>query len=290
MYLLRRDLAQQVAKSRRLKFIHIAWVLLSSLPLSAVGMDFFWGPGPLALSKGNRDDFLYLSGDIRAGDFAKFVEFMRTNWPKYQMSPRLVVLSSNGGSLVETVKIAGLLRQMYAGVHVVGDKCASSCFFLFLSGTFRYSEPAKLGVHRAYFAQDFFAGLPPTQAQKRQSELTAAVRRMLDESGVPQFLVDRVNATSSAEIYWLTTDDLERLGMRPAWYEELLIAKCAFDKRLEEQFRSTPRGATQYDAIRAAYVANSRGVAECEAELSEPELVRLGSRLSSGKFNATQPR
>jgi hypothetical protein len=41
---------------------------------------------------------------------------------------------------------------------------------------------------------------------------------------------------ASSEIYWLTFDDLDRIGPRSHWYDELMVSRCGLDKRLERGF------------------------------------------------------
>jgi hypothetical protein len=246
-------------------------------------MDFYWGGVPTIVTRDNgRNDTLYMSGEIHSGDYERFIEFMSKDMLKYADSPKLMVLASNGGDLVEALKIAELLKQMFFNVYVLDAKCASACFFLYLSGTYRYARPGLLGIHRAYFDPRYFAGLSASEAQKRQAALTQATRNVLDESGVPQYLIEKMNQTSSAQVYWLDDEDLDRIGSRPAWYEELMIAKCGFNKRLEETFMNTPKHATQYNSISAAYKADVYRVALCEdTDIVQPELKKLQARLRS---------
>ena len=187
-------------------------------------MDFYWERGKV--------DQLVLSGEIKTGDGEKFRSFLRQNFEKYR-SGHTIRLASNGGNLVESLKIAGILRSVYPTIVVKGDKCASSCFFLYLSGVKRTADAASLiGVHRAFFEPVYFEKLKPEDARKQQSELTKVMDTILDENQVPRYLRDRINHTSSADIYWLTDDDVENIGYMPAWYEEVMIAKCEYGKVL----------------------------------------------------------
>ena len=134
-----------------------------------------------------------------------------------------------GGSLVEALKMAAILRSIYADIDVESDKCASSCFFLFLSGISRHTDDSSLiGIHRAFFEPAYFAKLSPDDARLQQQTLKKLLDFILDENQVPQYLKERMNSTSSADIYWLSDDEHPENGHMPAWYEELLIAKCDY--------------------------------------------------------------
>lgn len=39
-----------------------------------------------------------------------------------------------------------------------------------------------------------------------------------------------------AEVYWLKNEDLDRIGLRSSWYDQLLVDRCSLNKRLEQGF------------------------------------------------------
>ncbi len=230
-------------------------------------MDFYWDTDK------NDTESLRMSGDIKSGDYEKFRAFLTKNLNKYKhMEYRFVRLSSNGGNLIETLKIAGLLKVSYATISVENGRCASSCFFLYLSGVTRYSHsPLSIGIHRAYFDQTYFAGLKPETARAQQERLTNAVNAILDENGVPQYLKDLMNRTSSGDMYWLSADDVENIGRHPAWYEELIIANCG---KYMERLKQIERGANErFDAIAQLYL--------CEAGIIDSQLPELVTALAA---------
>lgn len=217
---------------------------------------------------------ILMQGEVRKGDYEKFRKFLRDNFDAYIAKDRLVFLDSRGGDLVETLKIAGLLRAAYATVHIEynnykGD-CASSCFFLYLSGAERsFGHLDRLGVHRAYFDPSYFSGLSLAEAKNRQSELMKAVDSILRENSVPQALIDRMNRTSSTEVYWLEYSELEALGVHPPWYEELLIAKCGYDRGLMNRLEAD---GARHEEWRKIYFEK---IKPCEQRLITPELNKL---------------
>lgn len=231
-------------------------------------MDFSWS------SSGNVKLILRMEGDIQRGDFEKFRVFMQKEYSDYIKGTRMVLLSSNGGDIVETLKIARILRAMYATVLVSDTgKCASSCFFLYLSGIERPITGA-IGIHRPYFDRSYFAGLSLEEAKKKQSELTEAVNAFLEEYSVPKGLIEVMNRTSSTEIYWLNPSEIASLGQRPAWYEEFLIAKCGYDKSLEDK-------ANDDQALMKLFLENDMKVRDCEKLFLEEEFRKLRALLEN---------
>ncbi len=235
-------------------------VILILFPINSLGMDFRW-------ETRDKVEHLVLFGEIKAGDSERFRSFLRKNFQRYK-NTRWIRLASNGGDVVEALKVSAILRSIYPIITVEGDKCASSCFYLFLSGVHRSAkDPIMVGIHRAYFAPVHFEKLSPLDARSRQMELTKLLDAVLDENQVPQYLKETLNRTASADVYWLTTEDLEKIGRRPAWYEELLIAKCGYGKVIQGGKKPPEQLVSKYEALDAyldSYI--------CEQKLIDAEL------------------
>jgi hypothetical protein len=242
-------------------------------PIYLLAIVLLISPSAFAMDFTLRLNNILMQGEIRKGDYEKFRKFMLENFDAYVAKNRLVFLDSNGGDLVETLKIAGLLRAAYATVHIEYNnykgQCASSCFFLYLSGTERTFVGGRLGIHRAFFDPSYFSGLSLTDAKSRQSELTKAVDAILRDNAVPQSLIDRMNRTSSTEIYWLEYSELEELGNHPSWYEEFLIAKCGYDKALMNKLAADT---STHERWRTIYF---KKIKPCEERFVAPELKKL---------------
>ena len=152
------------------------------------------------------------------------------NLDEYISSGRNVYLSSNGGNVVESLRLALLLKGMYATVNVeYREKCASACFLLYIGAAERYASfKDTLGIHRAYFEPKSFAGMSPIEAEKKQGELTKLVTDFLEVNSVPRSIIETMTGTSSKEIHWLSSEEIRSIGTYPPWYEEFLIAKCSY--------------------------------------------------------------
>lgn len=238
-------------------------------------------------SKGEKDDkegiFLELSGDIKVGDYERFRVFVRDNLSKWK-NHRNVRLSSNGGNLVEALQISNLLRAMYPTIYVE-ERCASACFFLYLSGSSRYGSANLIGIHRAYFEPAYFGGLAPNEAKKKQTQLTSLVNSILDENGVSQTLKDKMQQTSSTTIHWLSSEEIESLGRHPAWYEELLIAKCKYRNVMKAEdafFTKQPNEKASEKAV-DDFLQQSSELRACEGSLFIQESAALNRLLSDPK-------
>ncbi len=238
-------------------------------------MDFTWVTTP-ATADTSAGYHIKMSGEIRNGDFDRFKAFIRKSLSRYE-SHRFIEVSSNGGNLVEALKIAELLKIMYPSITVDGD-CASACFYIYLSGSHRFVKPSsRLGVHRAYFDKTYFAGLTPRDAKKRHTELAILSEAILEENGVPQEIKEIMARTPSFEIYWLSKQEISKIGNMPDWYEEFMIAKCNYGdflaqrKLVQEAFRREDWEAAQKVDAAGPYVRYQK----CEDQIVRMELSKL---------------
>lgn len=223
----------EITFSKRVKKLLCFGVLASSFALSitgidaqAKGLDFTWEK-----DKEIGGEHLRIDGEIEPGDFERFLRFIRIDQHRYlESANQNVRLNSRGGSFIEAIRISQLLKKLYPKMTVGReDICASSCFFLFLSGAERNVWlGGRIGIHRVYFDGKFYAGLSTSEARKRESDLYLLVEEILKENRVPQYLREAMNSVPSNEIRWLDDIEIKNLGQMPPWYEEYLIAKCNY--------------------------------------------------------------
>ena len=176
---------------------------------------------------------IQLSGEIKPGDANKVVALYRSNPIRFLKSSWS--LNSNGGDMAEAIKIGTMVKEFYQFVEVLGNgqKCASACFFIYISSVNRSALHLALGIHRPYFSPANFANLPPDQAKRRYDSMASKVREFLNKNEVPNDLVEKMFSLSSEEIYWLSMEDRERIGTRPPWYDQYILSKCGFNSRKE---------------------------------------------------------
>lgn len=198
--------------------------------VDSFGMDFRWiSHTPSDKGRANAKDVILLTGEIRRGDSERFRAFVLENLDDYSRSKHQIYLSSNGGDVVEAIKIGEIVKGMYAEVGIpIAASCSSACFYIFVSAVDRSLYGAQVGVHRAYFDKQYFAGLSPSEAEKRQFELTRLVARFLENNSVPAGIIEKMNRTPSTRISLLTPEELDGIGQYASWFEEFLISKCKY--------------------------------------------------------------
>ena len=161
------------------------------------------------LSRENRTIVL-LNGELSEGDASRLKNIMKGS----ASSGRPVSgirLNSPGGSMVEGVRLAGLIQSSkIATVVAAGATCAAACFVAFIAGNQKFvSATATVGVPGAAnkSGQDNAGEVPP-------------VVRVVKVLGLLDAIVEKMLATREDEIAWLTQDDLRAMGVtttgRPA--------------------------------------------------------------------------
>ena len=178
---------------------------------------------------------LHIEGEIVVGDYDKMVNLIRTD-PEYYLNGYVIIVNSNGGNILESIKIANLIKKTFRRIEV-SDVCASSCFNIFIGATDRTIGDGKLGVHRPYFSKELFTNLKAEEAEKLQNSMMTQVRDFLASCFVPQSILDKMFATPSTKIYWLNKSELAMLGNKSSWYDEYITAKCDYNDRDEKSSR-----------------------------------------------------
>lgn len=212
---------------------------------------------------------IVLSGEIKGGDYESLKAFAKKDGLFWA---RTVVLASPGGDLLEAIRIGNFLRKTFTPVFVnpkVG-KCASACFLIYVAAVRRSGVASSLGIHRPYFSPLDFGRLPLEEVQKKHDQLMAAVKSHLQAQQVPHYLIDKMFSLASTEVYWLNEDDLDSLGLRANWWDQVMVDRCGLDKTLEKEFIS--RG---YLSPRAQLaLAHIHKVAQCGYSISKQETER----------------
>jgi len=153
------------------------------------------------LSKENKTIVL-LNGELAEGDANRLKDIIRTsaNSGKPVSGMRL---NSSGGSLIEGVRLAGIIQKTkIITVIPSGATCAAACFIAFAAGSQKFaSATATVGVPGAAdrFGRDIAGETPP-------------IVRVAKELGLLDAIVEKMFATPSDEIFWLTQDDLRAMG------------------------------------------------------------------------------
>jgi hypothetical protein len=105
--------------------------------------------------------------------------------------------------------------------------CESACFLIWASGITR--EGGRIGVHRFYYPGSEFGNLPPQQARELYQKNEADFRAYVMSLNVPATIVDRLFATNSRSMYYLTQPEIELIASTP-YLEEMVYSKCGKSK------------------------------------------------------------
>ena len=146
-----------------------------------------------------------ITGEITEGD----AEALKLIIKSANDNDRLVSgvrLNSPGGSLLEGVKLADIIRYgKIATVVANGAQCASACFLAFAAGAPKFaSYSASVGVHGASDEE----GRETVQA----GAATVSMARIAKDLGVPAPILGKMVVTPPDQIVWLTPDDLRSMG------------------------------------------------------------------------------
>lgn len=178
---------------------------------------------------------LVLEGAIAAGDAVTIDTTLAGHNAVDNSFARWLVLNSPGGDVAEAIRIADVVRKRLlsttnlnfvrydtrsqAEEEAFGHVCAGACFLVLMAGGNRtlVSNPhsnARIGLHR------------PDDAE--------ALRAFARRERVPERLVDEMLSRSPTNAYWLTRKDAADLSGYAAWFEELAIAACGWDRPADQ--------------------------------------------------------
>jgi len=122
-------------------------------------------------------------------------------------------------------------KQGYIQINnIVGApycNCASACFLIWASGAVR--EGGHVGIHRFSWDAREFSNLSVAEARARYQAAQAAYNEFLKKLDVPQTILDRLYATDSRSMYYLTWPEHQLMQSTP-YVEELTLARCGPDR------------------------------------------------------------
>ena len=219
-------------------------------------------------------DIYYLSGDITDGDGKRFRALLdRTRVPG---RPGLLILDSNGGSVMEAYELAQMIISGHLGTFVPGKAaCYSACFVLLAAGQPRGAlATSKIGVHRIAIHD------AENTSSKGFSVDMNEVYRALD---VPPKIRLAMLETPSRDMYLLTPSDIREFSSIPDnVLDELAEVRIPEQKVSARTFDSLGALLTSYgELIKSA--DDGRVVSEI-AETYIPEALKLvGPELSDGR-------
>jgi hypothetical protein len=108
--------------------------------------------------------------------------------------------------------------------------CASACFLIWASGIVR--EGNHVGVHRTYYLKEDgrkFGNMSGPEAQRMYQAQQQNFQQYVDALDVPRSISERLWATGSQSMHYLTQDELALMQSTPH-LEEQTMARCGRDK------------------------------------------------------------
>jgi len=180
---------------------------------------------------------LVISGEIMPGDYDRLLSKIAGD-ANHFLALNKIILASDGGDVAEAIKIATLVKSLFAGVIVgpLTGRCVSACFFIYAAAAQREADGERLiGINRPYIVGAEAASAPRTGAQILESKALRQVRAFLRDNAVPNYLVDEMFRRASDDAYWLSADDEKALGFRSPAYDRYLAVNCAWSDSIEQE-------------------------------------------------------
>ena len=145
-----------------------------------------------------------ISGNITPGD----ADLLKARIKEANDSGKLVTslwLNSDGGNLLEAVRIADAVRFAKMTTNVGRSAtCASACFLIFAAGETKYANiSARIGVHGASDKD--------VRSSRAATTSMADIAKVLD---VPPSIIRRMVITPPGEVEWLSLVDLRLMGTK----------------------------------------------------------------------------
>lgn len=100
--------------------------------------------------------------------------------------------------------------------------------------------PGRLGLHRPYLRD-------PTGGEE-QLHVMREVRARLSRDLIPARLIDLMMSRPSNDVYWLSYEEIEELGLYPPQQEEFFITRCGYDRNYLDKLVATMRKSREQSA------------------------------------------
>jgi hypothetical protein len=230
--------------------IALCQVALLMLSLPAPGAELFYmDHDPITGEYVGPVGPLVMSGEIIPGDYDRLLSKILDD-PSRFLAQNQLILASDGGDMSEAIKIATLIKSLFAAVTVgpLTGRCVSACFFIYASAAQREADGARLvGINRPYLVDSQPAPATPAvaaavpRADADDSKALRQVRAFLQDNAVPSYLVDEMFRHPSDDAYWLSAEDEKALGVRSPAFDRYLAANCAWSEAIEREVLARKR-------------------------------------------------
>jgi hypothetical protein len=178
---------------------------------------------------------LVISGELDTGDYARLLRRIGEDENRF-LSQNRIILASNGGDVVEAIKIAQLLQAMFTQVSVSpqAGPCVGACFLIYAAAAERTADAEHLiGLHRPTLLPSVAGSLAPAEAAALEERALSQVRAFLQSNDVPRDILDHMLSPASVDVQWLTPHEAERIGDKSVSFRRFLAAHCGWNTVLE---------------------------------------------------------
>jgi hypothetical protein len=195
---------------------------------------------------------LWLRGEIAEGDAHRMTAYLRGHPAEFLESGGTIHLNIDGGDVLEAWALGKLIRDAMMDVRVTDSgrtRCTSACFFIFVSAASRLAVAGTVGIHRPHIDQQTLARSTPAPVRERYETLMADTAGKLEKLQVPRDIVESMMRTPPGESYWLSADELRRIGELAPWFDDYASAKCAIGAGLHERMREAKAAGYELESL-----------------------------------------
>jgi hypothetical protein len=169
--------------------------------------------------QGSRDCVtMLLAGEIEQGDAERLLGFIDATSKilssnlKRPVRVGKIYLHSNGGNLLEAMKIGRVIRNNLMSVQVTHDSvCYSACVIAHLGGVVRIPV-GPIGIH-SFYSSEFVGAENFASSSKKYNDISELVTAYLREMRVPTALLDEMMKVSHKSLKILDFEEMKRFGV-----------------------------------------------------------------------------
>lgn len=210
-------------------FIHGESVMIRLVVALVVAL-IVWPASAKVLLRKDQDGALaiYLIGAITPEDPAEFqkasdIASRNAKTKASDGSPVILLhLDSMGGDLTAALLMGEIVRER-GMMTVVNPSCVSACIFVLQAGVVRMAIPdSQIGLHSPHFPPKDFGKLALSEARQKYNAMMNAAHGYWTGMGGSANSWGIMEATASNEVFWLSVDQAETLGVigiDPVWRE-----------------------------------------------------------------------
>jgi hypothetical protein len=226
---------------------------------------------------------LWMKGEIAQGDLVRLQRYLAGNAEAFVDHGGRVVFSVDGGDVEEAILIGHFLRDAMMEAWLPDasrTRCVSACFFMFAGAVTRVAVAGSVGIHRPRFGAADLASASAAAVRRRYDETFEMARSYLDALLVPRYLTEKMLTMPWEETYWLSREDLDRLGGIQPWFDDFSAARCGIDPGLDRRLRIALDAG--FESESQALLQELEGATPCIAELSRQHRRRVLGELTPG--------